>query len=49
MLSLGAKVRLSPEIHRAVVGGEPGGVNVFKLGLLLFRNRLYERRRIPCA
>ena len=49
MLSLGAKARLSPKIHRAVVGGEPGDVNVFKLGLLLFHNRLEARRRIQCA
>ena len=48
MLSLGAKVRLSPEIHRAVVGGELGYVNVFTLGLPLFHNRLEARRRIPC-
>ena len=49
MLSLGANVRLSPEIHRAMVGGEPGDVNVFKLGLLLFQNWLEARRRIQCA
>ena len=49
MLSLGAKVCLSPKIHRAVVGGKPGGVNVFNIGLLLFRNWLGARRRIPCA
>ena len=48
MLSLGAKVCLSPKIHR-VVGGNPDGVNVFRLGLILFRNRLWNRRRIPCA
>ena len=53
MLSLGAKVCQSPKIHRTVVGGEPGDVNVFTnvftLGLLLFHNRLEARRRIPCA
>ena len=49
MLSLGAKVCLSPKIHRAAVGGNPDAVNVFSLGLLLFQNRLWNRRRIPCA
>ena len=49
MLSLGAKVCLSPEIHRAAVDGNPDSVNVFSLGLILFQNRLWNRRRIPCA
>ena len=49
MLSLGAKVCLSPKIHRAAVGGNPDSVNVFMLGLILFQNRLWNRRRIPCA
>ena len=49
MLSLGAKVCLSPKIHRAVVGGNPGNVNVFSLGLIPFQNWLWNRRRIPCA
>ena len=49
MLSLGAKVRLSPKIHREVVGGKPGDVSVFTLGLLLFHNLLEARRKIPCA
>ena len=49
-LSLGAKVCLSPKIHRAVaVGRNVNGANVFRLGLPLFQNRLSERRRIPCA
>ena len=49
MLSLGAKVWLSPKIQRAAVGGDPDSVNVFSLGLILFQNRLWNRRRIPCA
>ena len=49
MPSLGAKVCLSPKIHRAAVGGNPDGVNAFMLGLILFQNRLWNRRRIPCA
>ena len=49
MLSLGAKVCLSLKIHRAAVGGNPDSVNVFMLGLILFQNRLWNRRRIPCA
>ena len=49
MLSLGAKVCLSPKIHRAAVGGNPDSVNVFMIGLILFQNRLWDRRRIPCA
>ena len=49
MPSLGAKVCLSPEIHCAVVGGNPDSVNVFSLGLILFQNWLWNRRRIPCA
>ena len=49
MMSLGAKVRRSPKIHRAVVGGKAGDVNVFMLGLLPFQNRLEARRRILCA
>ena len=39
-LSLGAKVCLSPKIHRAAVVGNPDGVNVFMLGLIRFQNRL---------
>ena len=46
-LSLGAKVRLSPKIHRAAAGGNPDSVNVFMLGLIPFQNRLWNRRRIP--
>ena len=49
MPSLGAKVRLSPKIHREAVGGKPGDASVFTLGLPLFKNRLGARRRIPCA
>ena len=49
MLSLGAKVCLSPKIHRAAVGGNPDSVNMFSLGLILFQNRLWNCRRIPCA
>ena len=49
MLSLGAKVCLSPKIHRAAVGGDSDSVNVFMLGLILFQNWLWNRRRIPCA
>ena len=49
MLSLGAKVCLSPKIQRAAAGGNPDSVNVFMLGLILFQNRLWNRRRIPCA
>ena len=49
MLNLGAKVCLSPKIHRAAGGGNPDGVNVFRLGLILFQNRLWNRQRIPCA
>ena len=49
MLSLGAEVCLSPKIHRAVVGGNPDRANVFGLGLILFQNWLWNRRRIPCA
>ena len=49
MLSLGAKVCLSPKIHRAAVGKNVNGVNVFMLGLILFQNWLWNRRRIPCA
>ena len=49
MLSLGAKVCLSPKIHRAAVGGNPDSVNVFMLGLILFQDWLWNRRRIPCA
>ena len=48
-LSLGAKVCLSPKIHRAAVGGNVNGVNVFRLGLILFQNWLWNRLRIPCA
>ena len=32
MLSLGAKVCLSPKIRRAVAGGKPGGVNALRFG-----------------
>ena len=50
MLSLGAKVCLSPKIQRAVaVCKNVNGVNAFRLGLPLFQNLLSERRRIPCA
>ena len=49
MLSLGAKVCLSPKIQRVAVGRNVNGVNVFRLGLPLFQNRLSERRRIPYA
>ena len=49
MLSLGAKVCLSPKIQRVAVGRNVNGVNVFRLGLILFQNRLSERRRIPYA
>ena len=37
------------KIHRVAVGGKAGDVNVFTLGLPLFQNRLWDRRRIPCA
>ena len=40
MPSLGAKVCVSPKIHRAAAGGNPDSVNVFMLGLTLFHNRL---------
>ena len=49
MLSLGAKVCLPPKIQRVAVGRNVNGVNVFSLGLILFQNRLWNRRRIPYA
>ena len=49
MLSLGAKVCLSPKIRRAVAGGKPGSVNALRFGPPLFQNRLWARRRIQCA
>ena len=39
-LSLGAKVCLSPKIHRAAVGRNMNGVNAFRLGLILFQDWL---------
>ena len=48
-LSIGAKVCLSPKIHRAAVGKNVNGVNVFRRGLPPFQNRLWNRRRIPRA
>ena len=49
MLSLGAKVCLSPKIQRAAAGGNPDSVNLFMLGLILFQDWLWNRRRIRCA
>ena len=49
MLSIGAKVCLSPKIQRLAVGGKADGVKVFMPGLSLFQNWLWHRRRIPCA
>ena len=48
-LSIGAKVCLSPKIHRAAVCKNVNGVNVFRRGLPPFQNRLWNRRRIPRA
>ena len=49
MLSLGAKVCLSPKIQRAAIGKNVNGVNVFRRRLPPFQNRLWNRQRIPCA
>ena len=49
MPSRGANVRRSPKIQRLTVGGKSDGVNVFMLGLIPIQNRLWNRRRIPCA
>ena len=43
MLSLGAKVCLSPKIQRVAVGRNVNGVNVFRLGLILFHARRLGR------